>query len=92
MRLLVVDGNSIVNRAFYGIRPLTNKEGQFTQAIYGFLTMLRKIEKDLKLTDRFNTATKCTAAIRLRVRVCRPSSQARCLRLRSFSGCWAIKS
>ncbi len=45
MRLLVVDGNSIVNRAFYGIRPLTNKEGQFTHAIYGFLTMLRKIEK-----------------------------------------------
>ena len=46
MRLLVVDGNSIVNRAFYGIRPLTNKEGQFTHAIYGFLTMLRKIEKE----------------------------------------------
>ncbi len=46
MRLLVVDGNSIVNRAFYGIRPLTNKEGQFTQAIYGFLTMLKKIEKE----------------------------------------------
>ena len=46
MRLLVVDGNSIVNRAFYGIRPLTNKEGQFTHAIYGFLTMLRKLEKE----------------------------------------------
>ena len=46
MRLLVVDGNSIVNRAFYGIRPLTNKEGQFTHAIYGFLTMLRKIENE----------------------------------------------
>ena len=46
MRLLVVDGNSIVNRAFYGIRPLTNKEGQYTQAIYGFLTMLKKIEKE----------------------------------------------
>ena len=46
MRLLVVDGNSIVNRAFYGIRPLTNKEGQYTHAIYGFLTMLRKIEKE----------------------------------------------
>lgn len=46
MRLLVVDGNSIVNRAYYGIRPLTNREGQFTHAIYGFLTMLRKIEKE----------------------------------------------
>lgn len=48
MRLLVVDGNSIVNRAFYGIRPLTTKDGQFTQAIYGFLTMLEKIKSDTK--------------------------------------------
>ena len=46
MRILVVDGNSIVNRAFYGIRPLTNKDGQFTHAIYGFLNMLNKIERD----------------------------------------------
>lgn len=44
MRLLVIDGNSIVNRAFYGIRPLTTKDGQFTNAIYGFFTMLLKIE------------------------------------------------
>lgn len=48
MRLLVVDGNSIVNRAFYGIRPLTTKDGQFTHAIYGFLTMLHKIKCDEK--------------------------------------------
>lgn len=42
MRMLVIiDGNSIVNRAFYGIRPLTTKDGQFTNAIYGFLTMLK---------------------------------------------------
>ena len=46
MRLLVVDGNSIVNRAFYGIRPLTTKDGQFTNAIYGFLTMLYKIKNE----------------------------------------------
>ena len=46
MRILVVDGNSIVNRAFYGVRPLTNKDGQFTHAIYGFLTMLGKMEKE----------------------------------------------
>lgn len=46
MKLLVVDGNSIVNRAFYGIRPLTTKDGQFTNAIYGFLTMLEKIKND----------------------------------------------
>ncbi|MEE1218584.1 MAG: DNA polymerase I [Ruminococcus sp.] len=46
MRLLVVDGNSIVNRAFYGIRPLTTKDGQFTNAIYGFLNMLAKIKNE----------------------------------------------
>ena len=48
MRILVVDGNSIVNRAFYGIRPLTNKDGQFTHAIYGFLNMLNKIQNEEK--------------------------------------------
>ena len=46
MKLLAVDGNSIMNRAFYGIRPLTTKDGQFTHAIYGFLTMLLKIKAD----------------------------------------------
>ena len=52
MRLLVVDGNSIVNRAFYGIRPLTTKDGQFTNAIYGFLTMLEKIKTDMHLMNK----------------------------------------
>ena len=46
MRLLVVDGNSILNRAFYGIRPLSTKDGMFTNAIYGFLTMLERIKAD----------------------------------------------
>ena len=46
MTILVVDGNSILNRAFYGIRPLTTKSGQPTNAIYGFLTMLEKIKSD----------------------------------------------
>ncbi len=45
MTLLVVDGNSIVNRAFYGIKILTTKDGKFTNAIYGFLTMLDKIKE-----------------------------------------------
>lgn len=47
MKLLVVDGNSILNRAFYGIKPLTTKDGQFTNAIYGFLTMLDKMKADV---------------------------------------------
>ena len=39
-KLLAVDGNSIMNRQFYGIRPLTNSQGVFTQAVYGFLNVL----------------------------------------------------
>ena len=38
--LLVIDGNSLLNRAFYGIRPLTTKDGRQTGAIFGFLNML----------------------------------------------------
>ncbi len=40
--LLIVDGNSILNRAYYGIRPLTTKEGIPTNAIYGMMTILKK--------------------------------------------------
>lgn len=43
MKLLVIDGNSIFNRAFYGVKMLTTKDGKYTNAIYGFLTMLNKI-------------------------------------------------
>lgn len=44
MKLLVIDGNSIVNRAFYGIRLLTAKNGEYTNAIYGFLKILLKLQ------------------------------------------------
>jgi len=37
MKLLVLDGNSILNRAFYGIKLLTTRDGRYTNAIYGFL-------------------------------------------------------
>jgi len=40
--LLIIDGNSILNRAFYGIRPLTNRDGLPTNAVYGFITILKK--------------------------------------------------
>lgn len=46
MKLLVLDGNSILNRAFYGIKLLTTKNGEHTNAIYGFLTMMSKILTD----------------------------------------------
>lgn len=44
MNLLVLDGNSIVNRAFYGIKLLTTKSGYYTNAIYGFLNILLKLQ------------------------------------------------
>ena len=42
MKLMVLDGNSIINRAYYGIRPLSTKEGLPTNAIYGFITTLQR--------------------------------------------------
>lgn len=38
--MLIIDGNSILNRQFYGIRPLTTKSGLFTNALYGFMNVL----------------------------------------------------
>ena len=46
MKLLVIDGNSIMNRAFYGIRTLTNSQGVNTNALYGFLTTLHRHLKE----------------------------------------------
>lgn len=43
MKLLAIDGNSIINRAFYGIKLLSNKEGQATNAIYGFINILNRL-------------------------------------------------
>ena len=42
----IVDGNSIANRAFYGVPPLTTKEGIATNAVYGFINMLKKLIAD----------------------------------------------
>ena len=46
MRLLVIDGNSIANRAFFGIKLLTTKDGRYTNAIFGFLNILLSLLKD----------------------------------------------
>ncbi len=48
MKLLIVDSNSILNRGFYGVRPLTNKEGIFTNGIFGFWGIFLKLESELK--------------------------------------------
>ena len=44
MKLMVIDGNSIVNRAYYGIRPLTTRDGLYTHAVFGFLTTLLRLK------------------------------------------------
>lgn len=49
-RLVLVDGNSIMNRAFYGImgsKMLTTKDGTYTNAVYGFLAILFKLLEDI---------------------------------------------
>ncbi len=46
MRLLVIDGNSIINRAFYGIKLLTTKDGRFTNGIYGFMNIFHRLLED----------------------------------------------
>ena len=43
MKLMVIDGNSIINRAFYGIRLLTTRDGTPTNAVYGFMNILLKL-------------------------------------------------
>ena len=48
MKLLALDGNSILNRAFYGIKLLTTKDGKrFTNGIYGFLNILLKLREEV---------------------------------------------
>lgn len=48
MKLLILDGNSVINRAFYGIRLLTTKDGLFTNGIFGFLNILQRMETEEK--------------------------------------------
>ena len=47
-KLLVIDGNSILNRAFYGIRLLTNKNGLYTNAVYGMANIIERQIESLK--------------------------------------------
>ena len=47
-KLVLIDGNSLINRAFYAINPLTDKNGAPTNAVYGFTNMLIKIISEIK--------------------------------------------
>ena len=46
MKLMILDGNSVINRAYFGVRPLTTRDGMYTHAIYGFLNILERMEKE----------------------------------------------
>lgn len=48
MVLLALDGNSIMNRAFYGIKLLSTKEGRYTNAIYGFMNILLNLKENFQ--------------------------------------------
>ena len=48
MKLMILDGNSIVNRAFYGVRPLNAPDGAPTNAIYGFVAILQRLLEEQK--------------------------------------------
>ncbi len=46
MKLMILDGNSVINRAYYGVRPLSTKDGLYTHAIYGFLNILERMRSE----------------------------------------------
>ena len=58
MRLLVIDGNSIANRAFFGIKLLTTKDGRHTNAVFGFLNILLSLIKECQ-PDEIAVAFDC---------------------------------
>ena len=93
MKLMVIDGNSIVNRAYYGIRPLSTRDGLYTHAIYGFLTTLQRLldeEQPEALCVTFDRREptfrhqaderykRCTTATRPSARGCRRSWPCSC--------------
>ena len=47
-KLMLIDGNSLVNRAYYGVRPLSAPDGTPTNAVFGFLNILQRLLDDEK--------------------------------------------
>ena len=84
-KILLIDGHSILNRAFYGLPDLTNAEGKHTGAVYGFLNILFRIleeEKPQYLTVALifmslPSAIRCTKHIREHVNQCRRNLESR---------------
>ena len=85
-KLVLIDGHSILNRAFYGVPDLSNAEGLHTNAIYGFLNIMFKILEEesrniwqwlLMFMHRLS-ATKCMRLTRERESLCRRNCGSRC--------------
>ena len=78
-KILLIDGHSILNRAYYGLPNLTNWEGLHTNAVYGFLNIMTKVleEKNrniwrLRLTFmHLHFAIKCMMHIKVQENPCR---------------------
>ena len=81
-KIMLIDGNSIVNRAFYGVPLLTNGEGRYTNGVYGFLNILFKLLDEEQrwrlICTRPPSATEPLTATREPERVCRRSCANRC--------------
>ena len=83
MKLMVIDGNSIINRSFYGIRPLSTREGLFTHAVYGFVTTMQRLSSRKPCVwpltgGSLPSATRQTKIIRLPATPCPRSWPCRC--------------
>lgn len=48
MKLLAIDGNSVINRAFYGVKELSNKNGVYTNAVTGFMNIYLSVANDIR--------------------------------------------
>ena len=82
-KIVLIDGHSILNRAFFGVPPLTNSEGLHTNAVYGFLNIMFKIldeEKPDYLTVASRlSAIRCLMPIKERENRWRRNCGSRCL-------------
>ena len=76
MKLMVLDGNSIINRAFFGVRLLSTKDGVYTNAVFGFLNILNKLMGEE--TPDALSAMSSMSGIKPSARVCPMSLQCRC--------------
>ena len=93
-RLLIIDGNSIMNRAFYGImssKSLMSADGKYTNAVYGFLSILFKDLEDLKpdyIAVAFDllqlTDTRCIKNTKVLAMRCHKNLLSKCLLLKKF--------